>query len=82
MDEDRVIKMLLDHEGRLERIEHNMVTKKDHDEVMQALDVLIKRSETKDQEVTLHSYRMRELTDTVEEHSHEIKKIKEKVGMR
>ena len=46
MNEDKVIKMLLSHEERLERIETNMATKKDFERIVQTQDqmmVILKR---------------------------------------
>ena len=45
MNEDKVIKMLLNHEDRLERIEQNMATKKDLRGISITLDRLVKLTE-------------------------------------
>lgn len=66
MNEDKVINMLLDHEGRLERIEQNMATKQDMSGISNTLDKLVKMGEKKDDELTLATHDMRIIEDRVE----------------
>lgn len=71
---DAIALAVVDHTERLDRIEENMVTKKDHQEVMNALDKLIKLSEKKDQELTFMGNRVRRVED-------DVKQIKPLVGL-
>ena len=71
---DAIAHAVVDHTERLDRIEENMVTKKDHQEVMNALDKIIKLSEKKDQELTFIGNRVRRVED-------DVKQIKPLVGL-
>ncbi len=68
---DAIAHTVVDHTTRLDRIEGNMVTKHDHQEVMQALDKLIGIVEKKDQETTFLGVRV----DRVEKDVQEIKTL-------
>lgn len=48
--------MLLDHEERFDRIENQMVTKKDHGEVLNRLDKIIGFWKKVDQEMTFQQH--------------------------
>lgn len=74
MDEDKVIFKILKLEEDVNEIKETMATKKDHQEVMNALDRLIKLSEKKDQELTFMGSRITRAED-------DIKKIKPLVGL-
>ncbi|MBU0597025.1 hypothetical protein KJ641_03040 [Patescibacteria group bacterium] len=81
MDEDKVLQMLLKHEDDIQFIKENMSTKEDVRGIHDTLDRLVQLAERKDQEVTLHSFRLKEVTDILEQRSREIAMIKEKVGI-
>ena len=63
---DLIASTVVGHEERLLRIEENMVTKKDHQEVMGTLDKLVGMMEKRDQEITMISHGMRRLDERVE----------------
>ena len=56
---DFLVKKVLDNSDRLDRIENNMVTKKDHQEVMEVLDKLIRLNSKNDQELTFMGERVK-----------------------
>ncbi|MBD3311390.1 MAG: hypothetical protein GF349_02750 [Candidatus Magasanikbacteria bacterium] len=65
MNEDKVIKLLLKRGKNLEWIKDNMVTKKDHREVMGTLDILVGLARKKDQELTFMGERVTRVEDDV-----------------
>lgn len=74
--------MLLKHDKDIEYIKEHMSTTEDMRRVSDTLDTLVKLAGSKDQEVTLQSYRLKEVTDLLEKHSQDIERIKEKVGIK
>ena len=74
---DKIIFTVVDHTGRLDRIEERLqtvVTRKDHQEVMNALDTVIKLAKKKDEELTMMSHGNQRLRRDIE-------KIKPLVGL-
>ncbi|MBD3311751.1 MAG: hypothetical protein GF349_04665 [Candidatus Magasanikbacteria bacterium] len=71
----------LEHGERLDRIECNMAAKQDLQEISNNVDKLVGLAEKKDQEVTLQTHRIRELTDKVDRHDKDIERIKPIVGL-
>lgn len=71
---------MLEHDVRLERIEQNMMTKLDHQEVMNVLDKIVKMYEKSDQEVTFMGSRLRRVEDQTEKNTLDIQKIKPTLG--
>ncbi|MBU1018530.1 MAG: hypothetical protein ABII07_04510 [Patescibacteria group bacterium] len=63
---DRFTELYLDHDRRLARIEETMVTKEDHQDIMDMLHELLRLSSRKDEELTMVIHR-------VEEHDHDIR---------
>ena len=66
MNEDKIIEILLKHDERLDWIEENMVTKKDHQEVMGTLDTLVKLANKKDEELTMITHGMKRHQDSID----------------
>jgi len=85
MNENKIILNQLEHSERLERIETNiktnMVTKQDLQEISNNVDKLVGLAQKKDQEVTLQTHRIRELTDRVDRHDKDIERIKPIIGL-
>jgi len=81
MNEDKIIEILLKHDERLDWIEENMVTKKDHQEVMGTLDTLVKLANKKDEELTMITHGMKRHQDSIDKLENDIKKIKPALGL-
>lgn len=62
---DRVINKLVEHGGRLNSIEQNMVTKKDHQEVMATLDKILGQSTKYDQEIVALGQGLRRVENAI-----------------
>ncbi|MEK7480457.1 MAG: hypothetical protein AAB665_04200 [Patescibacteria group bacterium] len=73
---DFIVKKVLEHDGRFERIEENMATKEDVSKMTNTLDRIVKLVETKDQESALMAYGLRNVEEKVEGHDRDIKKMK------
>jgi methyl-accepting chemotaxis protein len=78
---DLIATKVVEHDERLDRIENKMVTKDDHQEVMNTLDKLVGLAERKDQEITVMAHQMKEMGDQVEENTKDIKEIRPAVGL-
>ncbi len=71
------------HEERLIRIEENMVTKKDHQEVMNTLDEILKFVKKKDQELIMVTHGMRRHEDRIQKlEDDNLNIIKPALGLR
>jgi chromosome segregation ATPase len=62
---DFLVKKVLEHDERLDRIETNMATKKDIQNISGTLDKLVGLAEKKDQELTIVTHDMRHLEGRV-----------------
>ena len=74
---DLIARTVVDNTDRLDRIEERLkivVTRKDHQEVMNALDTIIKLAKKKDEELTMMSHGNQRLRRDIE-------KIKPLVGL-
>jgi ABC-type transporter Mla subunit MlaD len=74
---DRITHIVVDHTDRLDRIEERLktvVTREDHQEVMNTLDVLVKLAKKKDEELAMMSY-------AIQRQEKNIDKIKPLVGL-
>lgn len=74
---DLFARTLVDHTERLDRMEEKLddvVTKEDHQEIMNTLDTLVKLAQKKDEELTMMSH-------TMQKQHEEIEKIKPLVGL-
>lgn len=69
---DLLAHSVLSHTERLDRIEENMVTKTDHQEVMNTLDEILKITKKKDEELTALTHNLRRTDDKVEKHDKDI----------
>lgn len=78
---DFLVKKVLEHDDRLERIEENMVTKNDHQEVMNVLDKIVKMHEKMDQAFIFMGSRLRRVEDQTEQNTLDIQKIKPALGL-
>ncbi len=63
---DLIAITVVNHTQRLDNIEENMVTKQDHQEVMKALDQIIKLHVKTDQEITFLGHRVKRLEDATQ----------------
>jgi len=91
MNEDKIIKKLIEHDGhfkrldkkliehdeRLERIEENMVTKLEHNEVIDTLDKIMTILKRLDQERIFTKEWIKRIDKKVEKHDQDIAQIKE-----
>lgn len=82
MNEEKIIEMLLKHDNDIEHIKENMSTKEDVRGINDTLDKIVQLVQKKDQESTLQSYRLKEVTDVLEKHGRDIERIKEKAGIQ
>jgi len=71
---DAIATAVVDHTECLDRIEENMVTKKNHQEMMNTLDKLVKLAQKKDQELTFMGSRVGRIEN-------DVKLIKPLVGL-
>lgn len=78
---DLIVKKVLEHDERLGRIEENMVTRKDHHEIMGTLDELLKFTKKKDEELTMITHGMRRHEDHFEAIDTDLKRIKPALGL-
>ncbi|MEK7158981.1 MAG: hypothetical protein AAB575_04980 [Patescibacteria group bacterium] len=81
---DAIARTVLDHSGRLDRIEHKMeqlATRADHQQIMSAIDNLLKISTKRDHETTSLTYNLRIVDDKVEKHDKDITRIKTTLGL-
>ena len=68
--------ILNEHTERLDRIEQTMVTKQNHQQVMNALDKLLKLSNKNNEETSAMIYNLQRVADKVEKHEKDIGQIK------
>ncbi|PIS04413.1 hypothetical protein COT83_00685, partial [Candidatus Peregrinibacteria bacterium CG10_big_fil_rev_8_21_14_0_10_44_7] len=68
MNEEKIIEMLLDHEGRLERIEKNMATKQDLAKISGTLDQILEISMSNSQEIKMTHRSIERLDNKASEH--------------
>ena len=80
MNEEKIIEMLLDHEGRLERIEKNMATKQDLAKISGTLDQILEISMSNSQEIKMTHRSIERLDDKASEHDKAIGQIQHKLG--
>ena len=78
---DFLVTKVLEHDGRLERIEENMVTKKDHQEVMKTLDKLVGLVQKTYQEITFMGSRLSRVEEKTDQNAKDIKKMKPALGL-
>jgi len=81
---DRHTRILEDHTERLDRIEQKMdglATKNDHQQILNAIDNLVKLSEKRDHETVALTYNLRIVDDKVEKHEKDISQIKTTLGL-
>lgn len=76
-----LVKKVLEHDERLERIEENMATKADIHEITSTLDVLVKLAEKKDQESTFMAHGIKKLDDRLVRVEDDVRQIKPLVGL-
>lgn len=83
MDEEKVIEMILNHEGRLKWLEENIVTKADfqsHDQrTAKTLDEILGIVKKVDQELTMMGSRVGRVEEKVERYDKDVKKVKLKL---
>jgi hypothetical protein len=72
---------VVEHTGRLERIEEKMATRDDMSRITNTLDRLVKLAETKDQETTLIARGLRDVEDQVKINTKDIQKMKPALGL-
>jgi len=80
MNEEKIIEMLLDHEGRLERIEKNMATKQDLAKISGTLDQILEISMSNSQEIKMTHRSIERLDNKASEHDKAIGRIQHKLG--
>lgn len=79
-----IAQTVFEHSNRLDRIERKMeslATKDDHQQIMNAIDKLLKRSNTRDEETSALTYNLRIVDDKVEKHEKDIGQIKTTLGL-
>lgn len=76
MNEDKIIKKLIEHDDRLERIEETMATKKGIDRVMNVLDEVLTINRRLDQERIFTNERIKHLEEDVRRNTKDIVKLK------
>lgn len=70
---------IIEHDGRFDRIEERMeglVTKQDHQQVMNVLDGIVKYMKKKDEETTMLGYGLRRIEEKVEQNTKDIQTLK------
>lgn len=78
---DFLVKKVLEHDDRLERIEENMATKQDLRGITDTLDEILKITRKTDQELTFMGSRLRRVEDQTEQNTLDIQKIKPILGL-
>jgi len=78
----KVAERLVGMESRLERVEQNMVTKQDHNEMMNTLDEIVKLVRKKDEETTFMSAHVKRVEEKTDKNTADIQKIKPLVGLK
>ncbi len=81
MYEDKIRTVLLDRGDRLESIKENMVTKRDHEQVVQTLDEILGVVKDNKQELVMMGSRVSRIDRKVEEHDMQIKKLNTGTGL-
>ncbi|MBI2415960.1 MAG: hypothetical protein HYV33_04875 [Candidatus Kerfeldbacteria bacterium] len=75
-----IVRIVADHTERFDHIEQNMVTQKDHQEVMNILDKILSLTKKKDEELTVLAHNLRLVDDKVEMHDNAIKQMNPNIG--
>lgn len=78
---DFIVTKVLEHDERLQRVEENMVTKKDHQEVMKTLDKLVGLVQKTDQEITFMGNRINRIEEQTSKNTKDIGKMKPMLGL-
>lgn len=73
---DKIIKKLIEHDDRLEKIENTMATKDDINRVMNSLDEVLTISRRLDQERIFTQEWIKRIEQEVSDHTKEISKLK------
>ena len=79
---DFIAEKVAGQDERLERIEQNMATKAEHQDVMNTLDKLVGLVEKTNQEVTMLSHGMRRQGDRIEAVEDDVKQMKPALGFK
>ena len=78
---DFIVKKVLEHDERLDRIEENMATKTDIRGINDTLDVLVKLAQKKDQELTFMGSRVGRVEEKTDQNTKDIQKMKPALGL-